>query len=217
MKRTDRLRRKKPGRRVARPAASALDLVGVQERINPRWAWHYRVLLSLRESLLAEQREQRAGAACALEPHSMDLADSASDEFDHAMALSELSREQDALFEVEQALARIRSGTYGFCERTGAAIPAARLRAVPWTRFARGAEARMEAEGIIARPKLGPLASVRGDLPGGLEESAPEEEKEIPVPADESLHPIEAAADVGVGRVRRRSRRPQPRQRKKKP
>src|SRR5438105_6511616 len=50
------------------------------------------------------------------------------------MALSRLSVEQDALFEVEEALKRILIGTHGFCEETGKPIPAEHLKAVPWAR-----------------------------------------------------------------------------------
>jgi DnaK suppressor protein len=35
---------------------------------------------------------------------------------------------------IEDALARIRHGTFGTCERCKNPIPQARLRAVPWTR-----------------------------------------------------------------------------------
>ena len=99
--------------------------------VIPKWAWLYQVLLDLRERLLKGRSEQLAQAAEPLEPHSMDIADSATDEFDHDMALSQLSAEQDALFEVEQALKRILIGTYGVCEETGQPIPQERLKAVP--------------------------------------------------------------------------------------
>jgi RNA polymerase-binding transcription factor DksA len=168
--------------------------------VNPKWAWHYRLMLGLRNRLLQEQREHLAQAAEPLEPHSMHLADSASDEFDHAMALSELSAEQDALIEIEEALRRIACGTYGVCEETGLPIPAQRLRAVPWTRFAKEAEARHEATGALSRPRLGRLGSVRGKVLGGLEESELEEEKQPPQPEDEARQEVAngRAADESV-------------------
>ena len=33
---------------------------------------------------------------------------------------------------IDQALERIKKGTYGVCQRTGQPIPKARLRAIPW-------------------------------------------------------------------------------------
>jgi len=161
-------------------------------RVNPKWASHYRVLLGLHERLLKERGEQLAQAAEPIEPHSMDIADSASDEFDHDLALSRLSAEQDALFEVEEALRRILNGTYGVCEETGKPIPEERLKAIPWARFAREVEARLENEGAVRRPHLGALGSVREELSGDLEES--ELEKQSPEPEDENLRQIEVPA-----------------------
>jgi RNA polymerase-binding protein DksA len=159
-------------------------------RINPKWASHYRVLLGLRDRLLKERGEHLAQSAERLEPHSMDIADSATDEFDHDLALSQLSAEQRALYEVDEALKRIRNGTYGLCEETGEPISAARLRAIPWARFAKAVETRLESKGALHRPHLGALGSVRAVLTGDLEESAPEEEKQPPVAQDESLREV---------------------------
>src|SRR6266496_3426440 len=112
-----------------------------------KWAWHYRVLLSLREHLLKERADRLSEASQPLEPHSMDLADSATDEFDHDLALSQLSAEQDRICEVDEAIKRILNGPYGVCEETGKPIPTARLKAIPWTRFAKEAELRLEDKG----------------------------------------------------------------------
>jgi RNA polymerase-binding transcription factor DksA len=180
------------------------------KNINPKWAWHYQVLLALRDRLLEERGERRAEAAQPLEPHSMDIADSATDECDHNLALAELSAEQDALYEVDEALKRILNGTYGLCEETGKPIPAARLRAIPWTRFGKEVEVRLENKGLISKPHLGTLASVRGELTGDLEESESEEEKQAPVPEDQSLRqvlsPPREAVRQRVVTSRRRSR-----------
>ncbi len=47
------------------------------------------------------------------------------------------------LMEVESALARIESGSFGVCEETEEIIEADRLRAIPWTRLSiEGAEIR---------------------------------------------------------------------------
>jgi RNA polymerase-binding transcription factor DksA len=156
----------------------------------------------------------------------MDIADSATDEFDHDLALAELSAEQDALSEVDEALKRILNGSYGVCQETGQPIPAARLRAVPWARFGKEVEARLESKGLISKAHLGTLGSVRAELTGGLEESEPEEEKPPPVPEDETLRqvlspPREAARQRVVpsrqrsrrGRARRRGRSAKSRQR----
>lgn len=116
------------------------------------WSWHYDRLRALRGRLQAASGIHLAAAAEPLEPHSMSLADSASDEFDHDLALGILAQEQDALREVDAALRRILEGSYGICEETGRPIPAARLRAVPWARHIREVEERLEHDQGSARP-----------------------------------------------------------------
>ena len=160
---------------TSRDLVDASASKSLAERINPKWAWHHGVLISLRERLLQDRRERLVEAAQPLEPHSMDCADSATDEFDHNLALAALSTEQDALYEIDAALNRIHSGAYGVCEETGKPIPATRLKAIPWTRFASKAEARHEARGDIRPPRLGALGSVRGWPNGSLESIEPEE------------------------------------------
>jgi RNA polymerase-binding transcription factor DksA len=123
----------------------------------------------------------------------MDLADSASDEFDHDLALSQLSGEQDVLYEVEEAIRRILAGTYGTCEETGEAIPDARLRAIPWTRFSELVQRRLEKKGAVSRERVAPVASVRGPDVRSLEEvsETPGEEQEPDTPPkDEALWPV---------------------------
>ena len=68
-------------------------------------------------------------------------------------ALSLISSEQNALYEIDHAIRRIRDGTYGFCEATGKPIDSARLEAVPWTRFAREVEEQLEREEQSRKPR----------------------------------------------------------------
>jgi RNA polymerase-binding transcription factor DksA len=158
-------------------------------RVPAKWRWHYRVLLALQGRLTGERGELLRASAQPLEPHSMDEADSASDEFDHDLALTQLSTEQNALYEVNDALQRILDGSYGVCEETGQSIPAARLRAIPWARFTCAVEARLEAKGVVPRAGLNRPASVRGQDQIRLtsEEQAEEGEKPSALANDETL------------------------------
>lgn len=73
--------------------------------------------------------------------------DAAQDELSSRLAEVE-SRE---LAQIENALERMRSGTYGVCEMTGKSIPQARLQALPYATMcieaAREVE-RLKAEGV---------------------------------------------------------------------
>ncbi len=61
--------------------------------------------------------------------------DAGSDAYDRDFALSVLAKEQDALYEIDQALMRIKAGSYGVCEISGQKIPQMRLEAIPFARL----------------------------------------------------------------------------------
>lgn len=103
-------------------------------------------LRRFRMVLLAKQREilgtvvsmenealRRSYTNQLIQPH--DLADLSSDNYELENTLGLVGSERGLLAEIEQALARIQSGTYGVCEGDGQFIPRARLRAIPWTRY----------------------------------------------------------------------------------
>ena len=73
-------------------------------------------------------------------------ADAGSDAYDRDFALSLLSKEQDGLYEIEQALARIDNGTYGICEMSYKVIPIPRLEAIPFARLTVECQAQWEKE-----------------------------------------------------------------------
>lgn len=166
-------------------------------QVAKRWRWRYETLARLRERLIDERSEALSEAAEPVERHSLHRADSATDEFDHELALSQLSGEQEALYEVEAAMRRILDGSYGVCERTGKRIPAARLKAVPWTRFREEVQARLESAGEITPRHLGTLRSVRDEPAAAFAESEPTVEE--PEPASLSEHSTEDNAHALTG------------------
>jgi RNA polymerase-binding transcription factor DksA len=116
--------------------------------------------MQLRESL-GERRSLLSKDALEQQPaFSTHMADAGTDTYDRDMALSVLSAEQDAAYELDEALSRIRNGTYGVCELTGKRIGARRLEAIPWTRFSAEVERQLESDGQVGRARLGPRESV---------------------------------------------------------
>jgi DnaK suppressor protein len=73
-------------------------------------------------------------------------ADAGSDAYEKDFALSLLSAEQDALYEIEEALKRIEIGSYGVCEMSNKFIPHARLEAIPFARFTVECQQQLEKE-----------------------------------------------------------------------
>ncbi|MDP9292547.1 MAG: TraR/DksA family transcriptional regulator [Verrucomicrobiota bacterium] len=101
----------------------------------------------------------------------MHQADAGSDAYDRDFALSLLSQEQDALYEIEEALKRIDAGNYGQCEMSGKAIPHARLEAIPFARFTVDCQSQLERQHKFTRTRQ-PVTSLFGltDEEGGESE-----------------------------------------------
>ncbi len=125
------------------------------EQVDAKWRWHFHALLALRNRLLRERASLLRETSEPMGAQSLDPLDSATDESDHERVFSEISADQDALNEVDDALRRIMDGNYGICQETHRRIAAARLKAVPWTRFSQSAEARFERAGAASRPRPG--------------------------------------------------------------
>ena len=112
----------------------------------------------------------------------MHQADAGSDAYDRDFALSLLSQEQDALYEIDEALKRIELGTYGKCEMSGKPIPRARLEAIPFARFTVECQSKLEKQGKASRVRqsvtslFGLTDEETGD--GEEEEVTPTEVKE---------------------------------------
>jgi DnaK suppressor protein len=147
-------------------------------KIKPEWAKYYNTLLELRERLLNQMSGLAKESAEEMPGYSLHMADSGTDNFDRDFALSLLSSDQDAIYEIEEALKRIERNTYGVCELTGKPIPKARLDAIPWTRFTVEAQAQLEKEGALRQRRLGQLGSV--DSAGAIEVEEEEEAEEKP-------------------------------------
>ena len=150
----------KPVEKRVLGAASLTDILGfnpkekrtntelVESEIAKKWRKYYKLLIDLRAHVSDEINLHTADT---LKHNARDdsgntssPADSGTDSFDRDFALSLVSSEQDALVEIEEAILRIKDGSYGVCEITEKAIPAARLSAVPFTRYSVEGQAEHE-------------------------------------------------------------------------
>lgn len=175
-----------PAKGRAVRAATAASILGVASPASPPngqppvkadWAKYYRNLLDLRERLLNQMSGLAKESAEEMDSYSLHMADSGTDNFDRDFALSLLSSDQDAIYEIDEALKRIQRGTYGVCELTGKPIPKARLDAIPWTRFTVDAQAQLEREGALRQRRLAAVGSIDTVGPAEVEEEAEEEER----------------------------------------
>ena len=143
-------------------------------KIKAQWAKYYQRLMELRDQLTKQMSGLAKESAQEMAGYSLHMADSGTDNFDRDFALSLLSSDQDAVYEIEEALKRIEKDTYGVCELTGKPIPRQRLEAIPWTRFTVEAQAQLERDGALRQRRLGALGTVDAV---GVAETEPEEEE----------------------------------------
>jgi DnaK suppressor protein len=145
--------------------------------IDPEWERYRQILLDLREQLVRQMNGLAKESAEQLPGYSMHMADSGTDNFDRDFALSLLSSDQDAIYEIDEALKRIERGSYGTCELTAKPIPKARLDAIPWARFTVEAQGQLERDGALRHRRLGSLGTLDAGAPAEIEEDDEVEEK----------------------------------------
>ena len=109
----------------------------------------------------------------------MHQADAGSDAYDKDFALSLLSQEQDALYEIEEAMKRVDAGTYGICEMSGKPIMIARLEALPFARYTVECQAELERTKRHQRSRV-PVTSLFGLTDSEEEDGDAEESEETP-------------------------------------
>jgi RNA polymerase-binding transcription factor DksA len=79
-----------------------------------------------------EALRQSSGSLSHLPQH---MAEQGTDAFDQAMSLDLAAVDRTLIREIDDALARIDTGTYGVCERTGVLIAPERLAELPWAKY----------------------------------------------------------------------------------
>ena len=159
-----------------------------EKRLDPFVRQQKEKLLQLRDAMVdsmagvAQDTLRSRAEGSEASAFGMHQADAGSDAYDRDFALSLLSQEQDALYEIDQALKRIEVGTYGKCEMSGKQIPRARLEAIPFARFTVECQSQLEKQNKASRVRQS-VTSLFGltDEEGGEaeeEEVAPAEVKE---------------------------------------
>ena len=161
------------------PAAVLLGLNHREKKLDPFVRQQKQKLLQLRDAVVDSMagvaqgtlRSRAEGSEASA--FGMHQADAGSDAYDRDFALSLLSQEQDALYEIDEALKRIEIGTYGKCEMSGKPIPRARLEAIPFARFT--VECQSQLEKMSKATRIRPSVT---SLFGLTEEEGAESEEE---------------------------------------
>jgi DnaK suppressor protein len=167
------------------PAVVLLGLNHREKKLDPFIRKQKEKLLQLRDAMVDSMagvaqgtlRSRAEGSEASA--FGMHQADAGSDAYDRDFALSLLSQEQDALYEIDEALKRIELGTYGKCEMSGKPIPRARLEAIPFARFTVECQSQLEKQNRASRVRQSVTS-----LFGLTEEEGGEAEEEEVTPAE---------------------------------
>lgn len=116
-----------------------------EEFMNPIQSEYFRQkLLRWRAELLREADGTLASLSSQGGIHESDITDRASVETDRALELRTRDRARKLVSKIDQALARIDGGTYGYCEDTAEPIGLRRLEARPIATMSIEAQERHE-------------------------------------------------------------------------
>src|SRR6058998_3642458 len=182
---------KKPARKVSAkqatesPKAALLTKNNHDKKLSPFVKQQKEKLLQLRDAMVdsmagvAQDTLRARAEGSEASAFGMHQADAGSDAYDRDFALSLLSQEQDALYEIDEAMKRIDLGTYGKCEMSGKPILRARLEAIPFARFTVECQSQLEKQSKATRmrPSVTSLFGLTEEEGGESEEeeaTAPE-------------------------------------------
>lgn len=103
-------------------------------------------LLKIKADLLNRSKQAAADFNQIDKAAGDEIDQSSAHQEEHAFLINQ-NRLKSQLVEIELALARIETGSYGICEETEEPIESDRLLAIPWTRLSiEGAEIRESAQ-----------------------------------------------------------------------
>ena len=155
------------------PFRKGEGFVDEAKQVPEKFRKYYRLLVDMRDALQkglafhSEAALKKSGKDDAgdLSGYSQHLADAGTDTADRDFALSLISNEQEALKEIADAIERMKKSSYGTCEITNKPIPAARLIAVPFTRYSLEGQKELERNRRAHRRRGGnPLGEIGDEV-----------------------------------------------------
>ncbi len=106
----------------------------------------YELLLQKRGLILGDLSSMESSALRASEQGSSsdNMADYGSDNYEQSFILGLMENVGSQIKEINSALERIESGSYGACDECGCSIPRARLEAIPWAKHCVNCKSKLE-------------------------------------------------------------------------
>lgn len=110
-----------------------------------------KTLLDMREKLLTGISEKPIPDALVTQSDIGDIIDQAGDERDRELSLLLSVRDKEKLFAINEALEKLKEGTYGICEECGERIGTGRLKVMPLAKYDVSCQAKLEKEMRLQR------------------------------------------------------------------
>ncbi len=132
-----------------------------------------KAILAMRQKLIAEISENPIPETLLATTDIGDIVDQAGDERDRELSLLLTGRDKEKLQAINEALEKIKEGSYGICEECGEKIGLGRLKVMPLAKYCVSCQSKLEKE-ISLQRKAEEDLQFRGlaYTPGAEEEEA---------------------------------------------
>ena len=129
------------------------QIAAIKTKLTAKELGEYKkILLEARAELIARvtglEDEALRSSGGNLSNMPLHMADIGTDTFDQDLAIGMAETERELLREIDEALERIPTKTYGVCQLTGKPIPKARLDAKPWAKYTIEAARQLEKQRV---------------------------------------------------------------------
>ena len=123
------------------------------KKTNPKFDVYKKSLLKTKEQITGDIRtlsDENSGSgndrSGDVSGHALHMADVATDMYDREFTLGLASNDREMLYAIDEALLRVKDGSYGICVECKKSIPATRLKAIPYARTCMKCQNKLEAK-----------------------------------------------------------------------
>jgi len=155
----------KPMLKATKPMKEPTPIIRKGEKEQIR-----KILLDMREKLLAGISESPVPEALITQTDIGDIIDQAGDERDRELSLLLSGRDKEKLHAINEALEKLKEGTYGICEECGDKIGPGRIKVMPLAQLCVACQAKLEKEMSFQKKDEEDLTYRGLSYPGGAEE-----------------------------------------------
>jgi DnaK suppressor protein len=143
---------KKPIKSVLKPALKPKEPIKTLPPEDEDTATRNRkLLLDMREKLISEISGTLIPESLTASSEIGDLVDQAGDERDRELSLLLTDRDKEKLLAINEALEKLKEGTYGICEECGDKIGQGRLKVMPLAKYCVNCQSKIEKEMVLQK------------------------------------------------------------------